>query len=110
MKWLAKVSNPSSKPEKSFREIGELGVNALKSATPKDTGDTSEGWFYKIEKKQVIFYNRAHPQTRIPVALLIQYGHGTKNGGYVPPIDYINPALESIFRTAGDLIAKEMYA
>lgn len=106
-KWLAKVQ--SNRPPKSLHRIGASGVNALANSTPKDSGITASSWYYEIEGNDVVFKNSGHPHTRIPVALLIQYGHGTRTGGYVPPIDYINPALRSIFSQAGNLLAKEMF-
>ena len=109
-KWLARVAS-GRKPE-SLERLGSMGVRALASSTPKDSGITASSWSYEVESKgrgwDLVFYNSGHPETRIPVALLIQYGHGTKNGGYVPPFDYINPALSSIFSQAGSLIAKEV--
>ena len=105
--WLAKVSQ--DRTPKSLDKIGKMGVDALSAGTPKDTGGTAGGWYYTIENNSVVWKNNAHPHTRVPVALLIQYGHGTRTGGYVPPIDYINPALRSIFSTAGNLLAKEMF-
>lgn len=105
--WLAKVSQ--DRTPKSLDRIGKQGVDALSAGTPKDSGETASSWYYTIEGKSVVWKNNAHPQTRLPVALLIQYGHGTRTGGYVPPIDYINPALRSIFSNAGNLLAKEMF-
>lgn len=109
-KWLTGIIN-NPKPA-SLERIGAMGVRALASATPKDTGATAAGWSYEVVQSgrgwDVVFFNTAHPETRIPVALLIQYGHGTRTGGYVPPTDYINPAMSGIFKQAGDILAKEV--
>ena len=82
-------------------KYGRQGVEALKSATPKDTGLTADSWSYSIEHTEgtakLIFTNSNMTVMNIPVAILIQYGHGTRNGGFVQGIDYINPALEPIF-------------
>lgn len=81
-------------------KYGREGVAALASATPSDTGLTASSWYYKIENKNGIasvgFYN-SNIQNGIPIAIIIQYGHGTGTGGYVKGRDYINPALRPIF-------------
>ena len=109
-KWLTGLVN--NRTPASLNRLGAMGVRALASATPKDTGETAAGWNFEVVGTgrgwDLLFYNSAHPETRVPVALLIQYGHGTRTGGYVPPIDYINPAMSSIMKTAGDMIAKEV--
>lgn len=82
-------------------KYGRQGVEALRSATPKDTGLTADSWSYSIEHSKgtakLVFTNSNMTVMNIPVAILIQYGHGTRNGGFVEGIDYINPALEPIF-------------
>ena len=87
---------------------GRQGVEALRSATPKDTGLTAESWRYKIirekESVSISFYN-SNIQNGIPIAIILQYGHGTKNGGWVEGRDYINPAIQPIF----DQIAKNAW-
>ena len=81
-------------------KYGRLGVEALSSATPKDTGKTSESWKYEIihSKDSVsITFTNTNIQNGIPIAIILQYGHGTRNGGWVEGIDYINPAIRPIF-------------
>lgn len=82
-------------------KYGREGVEALSSATPRDTGETAASWSYHIERKEgsasIVFTNSKITDIGTPVAILIQYGHGTKNGGYVEGIDYINPALRPVF-------------
>ena len=76
------------------------GVAALSSATPIDTGLTASSWFYKIENKNgvaKIEFHNSNVQRGISIALILQYGHGTKNGGYVVGRDYINPAIQPVF-------------
>lgn len=79
---------------------GQKGVEALREATPKDTGLTSESWSYKVRMSRdgasLEFYN-SNVNEGVPLALILQYGHGTGWGGYVRGRDYINPALRSIF-------------
>ena len=84
----------------SLEAICEQGVDALANATPKDTGLTSQSWEYKIvrgEGSVSITFNNTNIQNGVPIAVILQYGHATRNGGYVQGIDYINPALRPIF-------------
>lgn len=81
-------------------KYGKAGVAALASATPVDTGFTANSWYYKIERKNnlvsITFYN-SNVQKGVPIAIILQYGHGTRNGGWVEGRDYINPAIQPIF-------------
>lgn len=81
-------------------KYGRDGVAALSSATPIDTGKTAGSWYYKIENKNgsasINFYN-SNIQNGVPIAIILQYGHGTRNGGWVQGRDYINPAIQPIF-------------
>jgi hypothetical protein len=81
-------------------KYGRQGVAALESATPKDTGLTSKSWKYEIKQSKgsvsISFYN-TNIQNGVPIAILLQYGHGTRNGGWVQGRDYINPAIQPIF-------------
>ena len=81
-------------------KYGEAGVKALASATPIVTGNTANSWYYKIERKNdsvtIGFYN-SNIQNEVPIAVILQYGHGTRNGGWVQGRDYINPAIRPVF-------------
>ncbi len=93
-----------------LHKYGPIGVAALKNATPKDSSKTSESWYYEIVDRPGYFAihwlnSNIEEPGRIPVAVLIQYGHATGNGGYVQGEDYINPALRPIF----DQIATDMW-
>ena len=81
-------------------KYGRQGVAALSSATPIDSGLTAESWYYEIENKKgsatITFYN-SNVQNGVPIAIVLQYGHGTRNGGWVQGRDYINPAIRPIF-------------
>ena len=81
-------------------KYGREGVAALASATPVDTGLTASSWYYEIENKKgsatISFFNR-NIQNGVPIAIILQYGHGTRNGGWVQGRDYINPAIQPIF-------------
>lgn len=99
----------------SFRSIleeyGRKGVDALRLATPVDTGKTANSWSYDVEIKQdeaIITWSNSNTPYGVPVAILIQYGHGTRNGGYVQGIDYINPAMKSIFEDLANKAWKEV--
>lgn len=76
------------------------GVAALSATTPVDTGLTSVSWYYDIiqnEDGYSIVWKNANIQNGLNIAVLLQYGHATRNGGYVQGIDYVNPALKPIF-------------
>lgn len=81
-------------------KYGREGVAALASATPVDSGLTANSWYYKVETKngsaKISFYN-SNIQNGVPIAIILQYGHGTRNGGWVQGRDYINPAIQPIF-------------
>lgn len=85
--------------------FGREGVAALASATPVDTGLTANSWTYKVEysKESVtISFNNTNIQNGVPIAIILQYGHGTRNGGWVEGRDYINPAIQPIFDRIAD--------
>jgi hypothetical protein len=95
---------------KVLAKYGPIGVAALRAATPKDRSDTANAWYYEIVDKPGYFgihWLNSHKDDdgRVPVAALIQYGHATRQGGYVQAQDYINPALKPIF----DQIAADMW-
>ena len=81
-------------------KYGREGVAALASATPIDSGETANSWYYKVVNKNnsatITFYN-SNIQNGVPIAIILQYGHGTRNGGWVQGRDYINPAIQPIF-------------
>lgn len=79
---------------------GREGVAALASATPVDSGLTANSWYYEIENKKgsaTISFHNSNIQNGIPIAIILQYGHGTGTGGWVQGRDYINPAIQPIF-------------
>ena len=81
-------------------KFGREGVAALSSATPIESGLTANSWYYKIEQTNgsvtISFFN-SNIQNGIPIAIILQYGHGTGTGGFVQGRDYINPAIQPIF-------------
>lgn len=92
----------------SLDRFGHEGVAALASATPVESGETANSWNYKIENQNGIvkigFYN-SNVVNGVPIAIILQYGHGTRNGGYVQGRDYINPAIQPVF----DQLAKHAW-
>lgn len=94
-----------------FDEYGRMGVEALKDATPKDTGKTADSWSYevKIMKTRVsLTWNNSNENNGVNIAVLIQYGHTTRSGGYVRGIDYINPAMKPTFEKIANELWKEI--
>lgn len=91
-----------------LNKYGNLGVTALSGATPVDSGATASSWYYTIVQRKGYYSIRWHNRNErngIPIAVLIQYGHGTRNGGYVQGRDFIMPAIRPIF----DQIAAEAW-
>ena len=92
-------------------EYAKKGVEALSAATPVRTGKTASSWSYNIYKKHngaIIEWVNTNSHKGKNIAILIQYGHGTGWGGYVPGIDYINPALRPIFDELTGVVWKEV--
>lgn len=105
------------KTEKFFRKIskgdffqaldafGRKGVEALASATPVNSGKTADSWDYEIHRSNgriSIYWTNSNVNDGVNIALILQYGHGTRNGGYVQGRDYINPAIRPIFDKIAD--------
>lgn len=90
---------------KHLESLAKRGVDALSSATPVDSGLTASSWAYEIhssESSYQIVWTNSNVNKGVPIAIILQYGHGTGTGGYVQGRDYINPAIQPIF----DEIAK----
>ena len=98
---------------KALDRYGRAGVDALRSATPRETGETSQGWQYRViserGRKGVEWYN-THVVNGTNIAIIIQYGHGTGTGGYVDGIDYINPVIKPIFEEMAAAVWREVTA
>ena len=91
-----------------LERFGEEGVAALSRATPVDSGKTASSWYYEIERTKntstISFFN-SNIQNGVPIAILLEYGHGTRNGGYVQGREYINASIQPVF----DKIAEEAW-
>lgn len=104
----------NSKPDRFdeiYKEVGEMGVEALLKDTPKRTGKTANSWTYKIIKEKdvvTIEWHNDNITRSYNIALLLQQGHGTGFGGYVHGRDYINPAMYPVLNYLGDAIWKEV--
>ena len=89
-------------------KYGQECVAALSSATPVDSGQTANSWYYEIKRQNgsvSIVFNNSHINKGVPIAIILQYGHGTGTGGWVQGRDYINPAIRPIF----DRIAEDAW-
>lgn len=97
-KWLTKVKN--RKLRDVLATAGDRGVAALRANTPVGTGKTANSWQYKVKQTKrgvkIVWYN-TNVVSKVPIAIILQYGHGTRQGGYVQGRDYINPAMKPIF-------------
>lgn len=81
-------------------KYGKRGVEALRSATPYDTGDTAGSWYYKINRNgdsTILEFCNSNVNQGVQIAVILQYGHGTGTGGWIEGRDYINPAIQPIF-------------
>jgi hypothetical protein len=90
---------------------GREGVQALSSATPVESGLTASSWYYTIEHGRdsaSISFHNSNINKGVPIAIILQYGHGTRNGGWVEGRDYINPAIQPIFDKIADDAWKEV--
>lgn len=92
-------------------KYGQKGVDALSSATPMDSGLTANAWSYSVDLKNgsiALNFNNSNVQDGVPIAIIIQYGHGTGTGGWVEGRDYINPAIQPIFDEITDELWREV--
>lgn len=104
--FLEKVREPVY--DHLMKKYGEMGVKALKANTPVDTGKTAESWSYEIVKGEhgdKLIFNNSNVNKHINIAIILQYGYATRNGGWVEGRDYINPAIQPVF----DKMAKELW-
>lgn len=108
--WLDKVSKNS--PSAALVEIAREGKQSLTVNTPRDTGATASGWEAQITSKkgehEIAWVNNAHPGESVNVAVIIDQGHGTGTGGFVPAQPYIESAMDKVFADASNKIEKEL--
>lgn len=92
-------------------KYGREGVAALSAATPVDSGNTASSWTYEIKDIKdgvALTFNNTNIQNGVPIAIILQYGHGTRNGGWVEGRDYINPAIQPVFDELANEAWKEV--
>jgi hypothetical protein len=111
-KWLEEVSRRSPNPV--LNKIAIEGEESLAANTPIDTGGTASGWKAKITTNnqgisEVAWFNDAHPEANVNVAVIIDQGHGTGTGGFVLPQPYIKRSMDKVFSTAGNKIEEELF-
>ena len=98
MRFLERAKNVARLGD--LDKYGRAGVAALASATPIDSGETANSWSYEIVRTRgsvAIEFHNSNIQNGVPIAIILQYGHGTGTGGWVQGRDYINPAIQPIF-------------
>lgn len=97
-RWLASLQRGAY--FRALEQQAQQGVEALKAATPVDTGLTAESWTYRVEAglgSAKIIWSNTNIHEGVNIAVILQFGHGTGTGGYVQGRDYINPAMQPIF-------------
>lgn len=94
-----------------LKRYGEKGVEALKAATPKDSGKTAESWSYEIVQEKgrtSIFWKNSNIVNGVCIAIILHYGHGTRGGGFVEGRNYITPAIQPILDEMAETVWKEV--
>lgn len=94
-----------------FDKYGKAGVDALRASTPIDSGETANSWSYNVSighSRVTISWENSNVNQGVPIAIILQYGHGTGTGGYVQGRDYINPAMKRIFENMADELWREV--
>lgn len=92
-----------------LERFGQTGVDALAAATPSESGLTAASWSYRTEisaSQAKIVWTNSNIHEGVPIAIILQFGHGTGTGGYVQGRDYINPAMQPIFDQLADSVWK----
>ncbi len=106
--WLKSLQNDAN-VRAVLNRGGLEGVMALRLATPIDSGETASAWHYEVVKTKrgyQLWFKNSVVENGFPVAVMIQYGHGTGNGGYIQGIDYINPALRPVFENISNELGR----
>lgn len=105
------MRNIPSLYKRKLEKYAIYGVQALAAATPIDTGKTASSWSYDIiqnDDSVSIIWKNSNVNKHVNVAIILQYGHATRNGGYVQGVDYINPALKPLFDKMADAAWEEV--
>ena len=107
--FFQRVKNLNIKAK--LAKYGREGIEALEAATPRRTGKTASSWEYEIVENTSslsIIWRNTNVNRGVNIALILQMGHGTRNGGYVKGVDYINPALQPVFDAIAENVWKEV--
>lgn len=107
--FLNRISNPSKLAK--WNALAMEGINALSLYTPKDTGETASSWGYeiKIDSSGIkIFWTNYNLVDGVPLVILLQYGHASRDNGYVEGRDFINPAMRPVFDRIEQEVWKEV--
>lgn len=110
---LKKISKLPDNKQSLLSRIGQKGVDELSKSTPRDSGEAASAWYYRIEtvgkgQYNLKWYNKKILSGGVPLVLLLQYGHGTRSGSFVPGRDFINPALVGVYSEFKTVIAREV--
>ena len=108
-KYLEKAKKAAGM--KDLSKYGKAGVAALSSATPVDSGLTASSWYYEIKNQNgriAIDFCNSNIDDGVPIAIILQFGHGTGTGGWVQGRDYINPAIQPVFDKIADEAWREV--
>jgi hypothetical protein len=108
--WLKDVTHRD--PASAISAIAREGTRSLAENTPRSTGETASSWKEKITTKggitEISWYNTAHPGSMVNIAKLIDLGHGTGTGGYVPPRPYIKDAMKPVWSHVDNRVVREL--
>lgn len=110
-KFLKKTKNSNRTIESVLRKYGEIGVRELSSRTPVDTGETSKMWSFKIDRKEYgysLAWFNTNIEDGIPIVILLQYGHASKNGSWVEGRDFVNQSILPVFENISNDLWKEV--
>ena len=94
-----------------LEKYGPIGVQALSAATPEETGETADSWYYEVVSRPgyfAIHWLNSNMEDGISIAAIIQYGHATGTGAFIQGYDYINPAMRPVFAQMIDDMWKEV--
>jgi len=94
-----------------LEKYGKAGVDALRNATPSESGKTADSWNFGIEEGNgtvTLYWTNSNENQGVNIAILLIYGHGLQNGSYVQGVDFVNPAMRPIFEKIADESWKEV--
>lgn len=108
-RWLDSVVKTDM--QSPLNQLASQGTKSLAAHTPMETGETASGWQADVIKRgevsEIVWTNTAHPEAKVNVAKIIDIGHGTGTGGYVPPRPYIKKAMKPVWSKV-DAIVREL--